>query len=135
MWLQCDVTAYVDVNIDGVNRYFYSPCRNMVVQSESVDEGEEKKIFSLDCNLILDLKLTVTISVGVGGSSFSDLLLTDFLDKFMEKKPKQNTWHSGSQMEPSKKDDYLNGVLAFTRTSGDCELKTADSFHCPPLHI
>ena len=85
--------------------------------------------------MILDLKLTVTIPVGVGGSSFSDLILTDFLDKFMEKKPKQNTWHSGSQIEPSKKDDYLNGVLDFTRTSGDCELKTADSFHCSPLHL
>ncbi|CAN7027269.1 unnamed protein product [Brassica oleracea var. botrytis] len=53
----------------------------------------------------------------------------------MEKKPKQNTWHSGSQIDPSKKDDYVNSVLAFTRTIGDCELKTADSFHCPPLHL
>ncbi|CAN7056408.1 unnamed protein product [Brassica rapa subsp. trilocularis] len=59
--------------------------------------------------------------------SFNDLSLTDFLDKFMEKKPKQNTWHSGSKIQPSKKDGYLNSVLAFTHTIGDCKLKTADS--------
>ncbi|KAL0838141.1 hypothetical protein Bca101_090031 [Brassica carinata] len=109
MWLQCDVTAYVDV----------------VKEEDDIDTIKEAENERND----------VEANYEVGGSSFSDLLLTDFLDKFMEKKPKQNTWHSGSQMEPSKKDDYLNGVLAFTRTSGDCELKTADSFHCPPLHI
>ncbi|CAF1699777.1 unnamed protein product [Brassica oleracea] len=108
--------------------------RERKVQNAGVGDGLWFTL-CLDCNLILDLKLTVTIPVGVGGSSFSDLILTDFLDKFMEKKPKQNTWHSGSQIEPSKKDDYLNGVLDFTRTSGDCELKTADSFHCSPLHL
>nr|VDC88817.1 unnamed protein product [Brassica oleracea] len=111
-----------------------------VYEEQWVDQRYQRSFnndapLDLDCNLILDLKLTVTIPVGVGGSSFSDLILTDFLDKFMEKKPKQNTWHSGSQIEPSKKDDYLNGVLDFTRTSGDCELKTADSFHCSPLHL
>lgn len=28
--------------------------------------------------------------------------MTAFLDKFMEKKPKQSTWHGGSQIEPAK---------------------------------
>lgn len=37
------------------------------------------------------------------GNPLNDLSLTAFLDKFMEKKPKQNTWHGGSQIEPSKK--------------------------------
>ncbi|KAJ4889645.1 PPM-type phosphatase domain protein [Raphanus sativus] len=69
-------------------------------------------------------------TVGAGGSSFNGLSLTDFLDKFMEKKPTQNTWHSGSQIKRSKEDCYLNGVLIFTRTIGGCELETAYSFHC-----
>ncbi|KAF7136141.1 hypothetical protein RHSIM_Rhsim08G0242500 [Rhododendron simsii] len=37
------------------------------------------------------------------GNPLNDLSLTAFLDKLMEKKPKQSTWHGGSQIEPSKK--------------------------------
>lgn len=37
------------------------------------------------------------------GNPLNDLSLSAFLDKFMEKKPKQNTWHGGSQIEPAKK--------------------------------
>lgn len=37
------------------------------------------------------------------GNPLNDLSLTAFLDKFMEKKPKQSTWHGGSQIEPTKK--------------------------------
>lgn len=37
------------------------------------------------------------------GNPLNDLTLTAFLDKFMEKKPKQSTWHGGSQIEPAKK--------------------------------
>lgn len=37
------------------------------------------------------------------GNPLNDLSLTAFLDKFMEKKPKQTTWHGGSQIEPAKK--------------------------------
>ncbi|KAI3968145.1 hypothetical protein MKX01_018448 [Papaver californicum] len=37
------------------------------------------------------------------GNPLSDLALPAFLDKFMEKKPKSNTWHGGSQIEPAKK--------------------------------
>ncbi|KAL0644244.1 hypothetical protein Bca4012_042534 [Brassica carinata] len=109
MWLPCDVTAYVDD----------------VKEEDDIDTIKEAENERND----------VEANHEVGGSSFNDLSLTDFLDKFMEKKPKQNTWHSGSQIDPSKKDDYVNSVLAFTRTIGDCELKTADSFHCPPLHL
>lgn len=36
------------------------------------------------------------------GNPLNDLCLTAFLDKFMEKKPKQSTWHGGSQIEPAK---------------------------------
>jgi ribosome biogenesis protein MAK21 len=36
------------------------------------------------------------------GNPLNDLSLTAFLDKFMEKKPKQSTWHGGSQIEPVK---------------------------------
>lgn len=36
------------------------------------------------------------------GNPLNDLSLTAFLDKLMEKKPKQNTWHGGSQIEPPK---------------------------------
>ncbi|CAL9240419.1 unnamed protein product [Arabidopsis halleri] len=45
------------------------------------------------------------------GNPLNDLSLTAFLDKFMEKKPKQNTWHGGSQIEPSKKLDMSNRVI------------------------
>lgn len=37
------------------------------------------------------------------GNPLSDLSLTAFLDKFMEKKPKQSTWHGASQIEPAEK--------------------------------
>ncbi|CAH2066927.1 unnamed protein product, partial [Thlaspi arvense] len=45
------------------------------------------------------------------GNPLNDLSLTAFLDKFMEKKPKQNTWHGGSQIEPSKKLDMSNHMI------------------------
>ncbi|CAN8235305.1 unnamed protein product [Cochlearia groenlandica] len=45
------------------------------------------------------------------GNPLTDLSLTSFLDKFMEKKPKQNTWHGGSQIEPSKKLDMSNHMI------------------------
>lgn len=41
------------------------------------------------------------------GNPLHDLTLTAFLDKFMEKKAKQNTWHGGSQIEPAKKVSLL----------------------------
>ncbi|AES94857.2 putative CCAAT-binding factor [Medicago truncatula] len=44
------------------------------------------------------------------GNPLNDLSLTAFLDKFMEKKPKQTTWHGGSQIEPIKQMD-LNNLL------------------------
>ncbi|KAJ9181067.1 hypothetical protein P3X46_009238 [Hevea brasiliensis] len=37
------------------------------------------------------------------GNPLNDLSLTAFLDEFMEKKPKQTTWHGGSKIEPAKK--------------------------------
>lgn len=37
------------------------------------------------------------------GNPLNDLSLTAFLDKFMEKKPKQSTWHGASQIEPARK--------------------------------
>lgn len=45
------------------------------------------------------------------GNPLNDLSLTAFLDKLMEKKPKQNTWHGGSQIEPSKKLDMNNQLI------------------------
>ncbi|XP_010415991.1 PREDICTED: CCAAT/enhancer-binding protein zeta-like [Camelina sativa] len=45
------------------------------------------------------------------GNPLIDLSLSAFLDKFMEKKAKQNTWHGGSQIEPSKKLDMSNRVI------------------------
>ncbi|GAU39403.1 hypothetical protein TSUD_323510 [Trifolium subterraneum] len=42
------------------------------------------------------------------GNPLNDLSLTAFLDKFMEKKPKQSTWHGGSQIEPVKQLDVNN---------------------------
>ncbi|KAL2481602.1 CCAAT-binding factor [Abeliophyllum distichum] len=38
----------------------------------------------------------------------NDLSLGAFLDKFMEKKPKQSTWHGAAQIEPAKKLDMKN---------------------------
>lgn len=37
------------------------------------------------------------------GNPLNDLSLSSFLDKFMEKKPRQSTWHGASQIEPAKK--------------------------------
>ncbi|CAA7052467.1 unnamed protein product [Microthlaspi erraticum] len=45
------------------------------------------------------------------GNPLNDLSLTAFLDKFMEKKAKQSTWHGGSQIEPSKKMDMSNHMI------------------------
>ncbi|XP_038681839.1 CCAAT/enhancer-binding protein zeta [Tripterygium wilfordii] len=45
------------------------------------------------------------------GNPLNDLSMSAFLDKFMEKKPKQNTWHGGSQIEPAKKLDMNNHLL------------------------
>lgn len=45
------------------------------------------------------------------GNPLNDLSLTAFLDKFMEKKPKQATWHGGSQIEPSKKLDTSEHLI------------------------
>ncbi|XP_020226115.1 CCAAT/enhancer-binding protein zeta [Cajanus cajan] len=45
------------------------------------------------------------------GNPLNDLSLTAFLDKFMEKKPKQSTWHGGSQIEPAKQMDVNNQLI------------------------
>jgi hypothetical protein len=45
------------------------------------------------------------------GNPLNDLSLTAFLDKFMEKKPKQTAWHGGSQIEPAKKVSHHNWHL------------------------
>lgn len=45
------------------------------------------------------------------GNPLSDLTLTAFLDKFMEKKPKATTWHGGSQIEPAKKIDMNHQLI------------------------
>nr|GMC71042.1 CCAAT/enhancer-binding protein zeta [Ipomoea batatas] len=55
------------------------------------------------------------------GNPLNDLSLTAFLDKFMEKKPKQSTWHGASQIEPAKKldmNDQLFGeqILSLAET-------------------
>lgn len=45
------------------------------------------------------------------GNPLNDLSLTSFLDKFMEKKPKQSTWHGAAQIEPAKKLDMENRLI------------------------
>ncbi|KAK7389691.1 hypothetical protein VNO78_24949 [Psophocarpus tetragonolobus] len=45
------------------------------------------------------------------GNPLNDLSLTAFLDKFMEKKPKQSTWHGGSQIEPAKQMNVNNQLI------------------------
>ncbi|KAA8540211.1 hypothetical protein F0562_024226 [Nyssa sinensis] len=45
------------------------------------------------------------------GNPLNDLSLAAFLDKFMEKKPKQSTWHGGSQIEPAKKLDMNDQLI------------------------
>lgn len=52
------------------------------------------------------------------GNPLNDLSLTAFLDKFMEKKPKQSTWHGGSQIEPAKQ---VNKSVTFL---------SINHFHC-----
>lgn len=47
------------------------------------------------------------------GNPLTDLSLTAFLDKFMEKKPKQSTWHGASQIEPAKKVGVLSTTLIY----------------------
>lgn len=42
------------------------------------------------------------------GNPLNDLSLIAFLEKLMEKKPKQTTWHGRSPIEPAKKvRDYI----------------------------
>lgn len=43
------------------------------------------------------------VNIVYNGNPLSDLSLGAFLDKFMEKKPKQSTWHGASEIEPAKK--------------------------------
>lgn len=43
------------------------------------------------------------VNIVYNGNPLTDLSLGAFLDKFMEKKPKQSTWHGASQIEPAKK--------------------------------
>ncbi|OIT34815.1 hypothetical protein A4A49_65709 [Nicotiana attenuata] len=45
------------------------------------------------------------------GNPLNDLSLNAFLDKFMEKKPKQSTWHGASQIEPAKKLDMQGQLI------------------------
>ncbi|XP_030535917.1 protein SLOW WALKER 2 [Rhodamnia argentea] len=45
------------------------------------------------------------------GNPLNDLSLPAFLDKLMEKKPKQSSWHGGSQIEPTKKLDMNNQLI------------------------
>ncbi|CAI0462520.1 unnamed protein product [Linum tenue] len=45
------------------------------------------------------------------GNPLNDLSASAFLDKFMEKKPKQKEWHGGSQIEPSKKLEMDNNLI------------------------
>ncbi|XP_027337939.1 CCAAT/enhancer-binding protein zeta [Abrus precatorius] len=45
------------------------------------------------------------------GNPLNDLSLTAFLDKFMEKKPKQSTWHGASQIEPAKQMDVNKQLI------------------------
>ncbi|XP_073039989.1 protein SLOW WALKER 2 [Primulina eburnea] len=43
------------------------------------------------------------VNIVYNGNPINDLSLGAFLDKFMEKKARQNTWHGASQIEPAKK--------------------------------
>ncbi|PIA53742.1 hypothetical protein AQUCO_00900373v1 [Aquilegia coerulea] len=51
------------------------------------------------------------VNIVYNGNPLNDFSLTSFLDKLMEKKPKQTTWHGGSQIEPSKKLDTSNHLI------------------------
>lgn len=48
------------------------------------------------------------VNIVYNGNPISDLSLVAFLDKFMEKKAKQSTWHGASQIEPAKKVRFLH---------------------------
>lgn len=52
------------------------------------------------------------VNIVYNGNPISDLSLGAFLDKFMEKKPKQNTWHGASEIEPAKKVSISAFLLA-----------------------
>lgn len=45
------------------------------------------------------------------GNPLNDLSLVAFLDKLMEKKPKERNWHGGSQIEPSKQLDMSKPLI------------------------
>ncbi|XP_023761975.1 protein SLOW WALKER 2 [Lactuca sativa] len=45
------------------------------------------------------------------GNPLNDLSLVAFLDKFMEKKPKERNWHGGSQIEPAKQLDMSKPLI------------------------
>lgn len=45
------------------------------------------------------------------GNPLNDLSLTAFLDKLMEKKPKERNWHGGSQIEPAKQLDLSKPLI------------------------
>ncbi|XP_057770756.1 protein SLOW WALKER 2 [Salvia miltiorrhiza] len=51
------------------------------------------------------------VNIVYNGNPISDLSLGAFLDKFMEKKPKQNTWHGASDIEPAKKIDMNRQLI------------------------
>ncbi|CAA0829454.1 Unknown protein [Striga hermonthica] len=51
------------------------------------------------------------VNIVYNGNPLTDLSLSAFLDKFMEKKPKQNTWHGASQIEPAKKVDMNHHLI------------------------
>ncbi|KAK6124692.1 hypothetical protein DH2020_041547 [Rehmannia glutinosa] len=51
------------------------------------------------------------VNILYNGNPLSDLSLGAFLDKFMEKKPRQNIWHGASQIEPAKKVDMNHQLI------------------------
>ncbi|KAL0354435.1 UNVERIFIED_CONTAM: CCAAT/enhancer-binding protein zeta [Sesamum radiatum] len=51
------------------------------------------------------------VNIVYNGNPLSDLSLGAFLDKFMEKKPKQSIWHGASQIEPTKKIDMNHQLI------------------------
>ncbi|KAF5931690.1 hypothetical protein HYC85_027861 [Camellia sinensis] len=51
------------------------------------------------------------VNIVYNGNPLNDLSLAAFLDKFMEKKPKQSTWHGGSEIEPAKKLDMNHQLI------------------------
>ncbi|KAI3455663.1 hypothetical protein Pfo_012326 [Paulownia fortunei] len=51
------------------------------------------------------------VNIVYNGNPLSDLSLGAFLDKFMEKKPRQSTWHGASQIEPAKKIDMNHQLI------------------------